>query len=128
MKSENKANQALLEKIAEMRSGIAWERGVRQYAIELVQGAEIPLTMGNLRRALLGGADDWKQYSYGGCALIYDCDIAQRLCSPSYLKRKRGGALPPSRKENWLDVQARALWQAEAMISRALHRMETVAA
>ena len=126
MKAENQKNQTLLEKIAAMRSGIAWDRGVRQYAIELVESAENPLTLENLRNALLNGAQDWKQYSEGGCSLIYDTDIAQRLCTPSDLKRKRGGALPPSKRETWLDVQARALWQAESMISRALHRMEHV--
>jgi len=128
MKAENKANQALLEKITEMRSGIAWQRGVRQYALELVESAETPLEPANLRETLLNGADDWKQYSQGGLALIYDCDIAQRLFTPSELKRKRGGALPPNSKEIWLDVQARALWQAEMLIGQILRRMEPVAA
>lgn len=127
MKAENQANQALLEKIAAMRSGIAWERGVRQYAIELVQGADVPLTLANLRNALLGGAD-WKQYSYGGCSLIYDAEIAERLCTPSDLKRKRGGALQPSKRESWLDVQARALWQAEMLVGQILRRMGEIAA
>ena len=106
----------------------AWKRGVRQYALELVESAETPLEPANLRETLLNGADDWKQYSQGGLALIYDCDIAQRLFTPSELKRKRGGALPPNSKESWLDVQARALWQAEMLIGQILRRMEPVAA
>jgi hypothetical protein len=59
------------------------------------------------------------QYSYGGCSLIYDCDIAERLCSPSELKRTRDGERSPNAKEEWLDVQARALYQAARLVMRA---------
>jgi len=128
MKAENKANQALLDTIAKIPATGAWQRGVNTYALELVEQAEVPLTLENLRETLLNGAADWGQYSYGGCSLIYDTDIAERLCSPSKLKRKRGGELQPSTRETWLDCQARALWQAEAMIKRALRQAELVAA
>ncbi len=124
MKAENKENQPLLENLRAMRSGAAWDRGVIQYARELVEGAEIPLTLATLRAALLNGAENWDQYSQGGCALIWNADIADRLCTPSELKRKRGGELQPSRRETWLDCQARALQQAESLIRRALRRME----
>ena len=33
-----------------------------------------------LEKILLNGAENWNQYSYGGCALIYDTDIAVTLC------------------------------------------------
>ena len=128
MKAENQSNQALLETIAKIPASGAWQRGVNTYALELVEQAETPLTSENLRETLLNGAADWGQYSYGGCSLIYDTDIAERLCSPSALKRKRGGELQPSTRETWLDCQARALWQAEAMIKRALRQAELVAA
>ena len=128
MKAENQSNQALLETIAKIPATGAWQRGVNLYALELVEQAEVPLTLENLRETLLNGAKDWGQYSYGGCALIYDTDIAERLCRPSELKRKRGGELQPSTRETWLDCQTRALWQAEAMIKRALRRAELVAA
>lgn len=103
----------------------AWERGVKLYACELLDNlAECverahrsnepsPLESREaVRAALLSGAEDWEQYSWGGCSLIYDGDITERLCSPSELKRKRGGALPPNAAEDWLDVQARALRRA----------------
>lgn len=70
------------------------------------------------RKALLNGADNWRQYSYGGCALIYDSDIAETLCSPSELKKVKGGDRQPNSRESWLDVQARALYQAERLIVR----------
>lgn len=128
MKAENQANQTLLERIANIPAIGAWQRGVNAYATELVEQAEVPLTLANLRETLLNGAKDWGQYSYGGCSLICDADIAERLCTPSELKRKRGGELQPSMRETWLDYQTRALWQAEAMIRRALKRAELVEA
>lgn len=105
-----------------MRSGIAWDRGVRAYALELVEEAETPLAKNSLREALLNGAENWGQYSQGGGSLIYDADIAARICSPSELKRKRGGELQPSRSETWLDCQARALRQAESLVKLAIER------
>ena len=103
----------------------AWGRGVKLYACELLgslaecvewahkNGEPSPLeSRETVRAALLNGAEDWSQYSCGGCSLIYNGDIAERLCSPSELKRKRGGELPPNAAEDWLDVQARALRRA----------------
>jgi hypothetical protein len=71
-----------------------------------------------LEKAMLNGADSWSQYSYGGCSLVYDGDIAERLCAPSEFKKKRGGELPPNAREQWLDVQARALNQACNRVTR----------
>ena len=92
----------------------AWGRAVKTYALELLDGMD-----GEYRAvALLNGADNWKAYSFGGCSLIYDAEIAERVCSPSELKRKRGGELAPNSMESWLDCQARALSQAAALIAR----------
>ena len=108
----------------------AWSRGVKSYAVELldelaenIQGGYIdPEDLDSpalLKKALLNGAADWQQYSDGGCSLIYDGDIAERLCTPSEYKRKRGGDLQPNSRETWLDVQARALHQAARWIINA---------
>lgn len=70
---------------------------------------------------MLNGARDWSEYSYGGCSLIYDGDIAERLCTPGELKRTRHGERRPNSREGWLDVQARALSQA---CSRVIHAYE----
>ena len=59
-----------------------------------------------------------QKYSYGGCSLIYDSQIAERLCTPSEFKKKDGGRLAPNSKESWLDVQTRALYQACVRITR----------
>ncbi len=86
----------------------AWDKGVEMYMEMITENVERPYT----EKKLLNGAASWKEYSYGGCALITDTDIAATLCSASELKRSRNGLRRPNRKETWLDVQARALYQA----------------
>lgn len=114
----------------------AWERGVTVYALELldelaenIDGGYIPADVLKdekaLRVAMLNGAEDWNKYSWGGCSLIYDCDIAERLCTPSEIKRTRGGELRPNSREEWLDVQARALRVACLIVCAAARRAVT---
>ena len=107
----------------------AWARGVQAYAVDLVEGLEDSADLSNevmLRKALLNGADNWAQYSEGGAALIYDADIAERLCSPSELKRCKGGERQPNARENWLGCQARALAQAAALVRRAYAKASAI--
>lgn len=109
----------------------AWSKGVTVYALELVEqlaeaaeggyiDAEDLTAPRMLRKALLNGADDWSAYSWGGSSLIYNSDIAERLCCPSELKRTRNGERRPNSREEWLDTQARALSQAEARVLRVM--------
>lgn len=101
------------------RDRSAWDRGVTQYAIEMLEGLEVEeLTARTVERTLLDGAPTWHDYSWGGCALIYDADIAERLCCPSELRRTRGGERRPNAAEEWLDTQARACFQACMRIKR----------
>jgi len=96
----------------------AWRRGVKAYALEMIEGADGELAnVTDLKKELLNGARTWKEYSEGGCALIYDADIAELLCSPSEYRRTRQGERAPSTGESWLEVQARALGQAATLIS-----------
>ena len=108
----------------------AWDKGKKAYALELLENLEDGINGGYidpadlespalLKKSLLNGAADWSQYSWGGCSLIHDGDIAERLCTPSEYKRKRGGDLQPNSRESWLDVQARALSQAANCIINA---------
>lgn len=98
----------------------AWDKAVTLYALDLLddvqEGADnmerLPLDGTELERWALNGASCWEQYSNGGCSLCYDADIAARVCTPSELKRKHGGTYEPNSRETWLDVQARALYQA----------------
>ena len=124
--------QQLLEAVAAVKPGrSAWTRGVQAYAVELVESLEDIADLANewmLQKALLNGAQSWAQYSEGGCALCYDVDIAERLCSPSEIKRTKWGMRAPNGRENWLEVQARALWQAHKVVERAWRKIERGAA
>ena len=72
----------------------------------------------------LNGAISWKEYSYSGNALIYDGDIAKRLCTPSELARvtHKDGSLSDraNSRETWLDCQARALFQAFQILLKVI--------
>lgn len=103
----------------------AWDKGVTVYAMELLEeyqeraqyeGREAA-NRKEFKEWLLNGADSWESYSYGGSSLIYDGDIAKRLCCPSEYKRSREGQRRPNSREEWLDVQARALYQAARRLS-----------
>ena len=98
----------------------AWDKAVTLYALDLLddvqEGADnmerLPLDGAELERWALNGASCWEQYSNGGCSICYYADIAARVCTPSELKRTDGGMNAPNSRETWLDVQARALYQA----------------
>lgn len=105
----------------------AWDKGVTAYAIDLLdqyqeraefEGREAA-SRKELEEWLLNGASTWSEYSWGGSALIYNDDIAKRLCNPSELKRTHNGERRPNNREDWLDVQARALAQAAKRLIRA---------
>ncbi len=100
----------------------AWSRGVKAYALELLDDLHGDVEYGSsdsLLADLLNGARDWDQYSWSGCSLIYNKDIAKRLCTPSELKKTRDGERYPNAREEWPDVQARALSQAWQLIRSA---------
>lgn len=136
--NENKEEETMKNTIETIKKEVeartersAWSKGVTAYALELVEGLEEAIKGGYfdpadleapklLERALLNGASDWSQYSWGGSALIYDGDIAERLCCPSELKKTRNGERRPNSREEWLDVQARALFQACNRVKRAV--------
>lgn len=97
----------------------AWDRAINTYALELLEEYEENYgrnACAPCETDLLNGAANWSQYSWGGSSLIYNEDIARRTCSPSELKKTRNGEKKPNSREEWLDVQARALFQAAQRI------------
>ena len=120
-----------MEELEDRKDRSAWDRGVTNYAYDLLEELKGEIESGyytdvktipELKKALLNGANDWSQYSWGGCALIYDYEIAERLCNPSELKKTRNGERKPNRNEEWLDVQAMALYQACNRITKTIRK------
>lgn len=126
---KNEFVEAIREELNRTTARSAWEHGVRRYEKDLISDlyqflytesiTAADLAPQTIESAMLNGASDWSEYSWGGCSLIYDGDIARRLCNPSELKRTREGQRQPNNHEQWLDVQARALYQAAQAIKRA---------
>ena len=125
------ALEQIRTEIQSRKNRSAWDKGVEEYAEELLDSIEEratyehkePQNATELKKWALNGASDWRAYSYGGCSLIYDRDIAKRLCNPTELKRTRNGARRPNNRETWLNVQARALTQAFARIQIAYEKL-----
>lgn len=121
---------AVTEKVEQTKPRSAWDRGVKAYAEDLLEELAEAVAGGWIdagdlcnrhlfERAMLNGASDWKQYSEGGCAFCYDGQIAKRLCAPWELRKTDNGRKDPNPRENWIDVQSRALYQAANLILSA---------
>jgi hypothetical protein len=118
----------------------AWKTGVALYALEIIKTIEeetdrryLILTDDNKLDNVHNGFtvlnnictrysfETWKAESWGGCYLIYNQDIAKRLCTPSeYKKAEKNEFIRANSREDWLDVQGRALYQASEMIKAAI--------
>lgn len=120
------------QKLETRKDRSAWDKGIAIYALELLDeikesidyNGKEPETLEELKRIALNGAENWDEYSWGGCSLIYNGDIAERLCTPSELKKTRNGERRPNNREEWLDVQARALRQAYSRIKWIFYMIE----
>lgn len=129
MNANETISAAIIAELNTRKDRSAWNKGVTEYATELAESLgnwdKQPESVAELREMLLNGADDWKAYSWGGSSLIYNQDIAERLCSPSELKRvtnKNGLRDYPNSREHWLDVQARALYQAANRVTEIANK------
>ncbi|WP_273446919.1 DUF4391 domain-containing protein [Thermophilibacter provencensis] len=58
------------------RDRSSWDRGVTRYALDMLADldGDAELAARTVERTLLDGAPTWHDYSWGGCALIYDAD------------------------------------------------------
>lgn len=123
-----KEMQKIRERLAATKPRTAWDKGVKKIAENLLDKYEEiaqyregsdpvpPLT----EKTVLNGANSWEQYCYGGCAMIYDREIAKTLCTPSELRRTDFGRKAPNSRESWMDVQVRAHVQAWVLIKRCM--------
>lgn len=116
----------VMAEIRKSKPRSAWGQGVKKYAIELLDevkvdyGGSFDLTSNNYKKMILCGAKNWKEFSWGASSLIYNEDIAKRLFNKSELVKTHNGRLRPNAREEWLDVQARALYQADGLIYEAI--------
>lgn len=128
MKTWNDLCECIDKDSQEQRS--CWRKGVYEIAVIIVdsiasaeeyEGRELPATWTETKEILLNGARDWRQYVEGGCALIYNGDIASTLLTPSEFKRWCNSPtdyVPGHVREEMtmLDLQVRAAYQAAAHI------------
>lgn len=122
----------LLKKLNTVKTRSAWDRGVLCYAQEIVdehgdgdiKTVDDVLNYRRDKHESLYSVAKWQ--SEGGCFEIYDEDIAARLCTPSEFKRAhyKDGSMKQmaNARENWLDVQTRAVFQAYNKIQAALRQ------
>lgn len=120
-----------IEKIEGLKFRSKWQKAVQEDASWLleeimnrhdnvVNDTMTFKSMEGFENVLRMGADTWKDFSEGGGALIYDKDIAEHYCTASELKKTHNGERRPNSRESWLDVQARAFWQAALLIKQNL--------
>ena len=133
MKATAKNIQAVVNEVEKVKTRSAWDKGVKAYASNILaqfegwrrfnesQGADAPELD---ERTALNGASDWRAWAYGGCGLVYDSFIAERLCTPSELRKLDGGARVPAGAATWCDIEARAARQAWRMIAEAVRKLE----
>lgn len=133
MKATAKNIQAIMEAIEARKERSAWNKGVQAYALEMLErfeewrrwneeNGESVLELDEV--TALNGASDWSAWAYGGCGLIYNAYIAERLCTPSELRKLDGGARVPAGADTWCDIEARAARQAWRMIAEVVRKME----
>ena len=113
--------KAIMDALEKEKARSAWSKGVIQYAFDILDNMEDGEVT---EKNLLNGTKDWKQYSYGGCALISDVDICHRLCASWEIKKTHDGERRPNKQETWRDTQTRALYQAYMLIMKIKREVE----
>ena len=133
MKATANNIQAVVNEVEKAKTRSAWRRGVKAYALEMLErfeewrrwneenGESVPELE---ERTALNGASDWSAWARGGCGLVYDAYIAERLCTPSELRKLDGGARVPAGADSWCNIEARAACQAWGLIAREVARLE----
>lgn len=119
----------------------AKNKAVREYALEILDRV---ITDGDderrehwsidkLRDLLLNGAFDyykpydeqahWKRYSEGGCSLIWNIEIAQRVCTDNQYKKLEDKINSGNDTHDWVMIQAGALYEAALLIYKKFNSL-----
>ena len=118
--------EELYKRVLNSKAGTYWNKSVKSYAIELLD----KLRDVNFQNAsneeihmlLLGGATNWSDYSYNYSELKTSEDIARRVTTKKVFESYDQGRKNPNKVENWFDVQANALAEAERLIFNCISR------
>lgn len=107
-----------------------WRRAIKEDALDIIDSMQealnindtdtLPESVQELKAIALNGAEDWKQYSWGGCALVYNDTIKAHYLTDSEIRRHRGEIFEGM---HLLDLQAWALLQAWQMVLDAFRRI-----
>lgn len=108
MKYENIYNIIILE-FKKQRCTSKSDRAKLDYINDLLESLEDmelikdlkDYTKDQFEELLLNGANNWLHYSFSGCSLCYNYDIAERILTPSQQKR--------SHSSDWLLTQQACL-------------------
>ena len=132
MKATANNIQAVANIIASTKTRSAWSKGVKAYALEMLErfeewrewndanGESVPELD---EVTALNGAHNWVMWAYGGCGLVYDHAIAERLCTRSELRKLNEGHRVPAGADTWCDIEARAARQAWRMSAEAVRKL-----
>lgn len=109
-----------------------WERAVQSDAVELLENVinddykpKEVTSFAELKKLMLRGAENWNRYCTGGFGLISNEEIAEHYATKSEVRRDKCGELKnPNSREDWMKLQARALFQAEHLIECAYMELE----
>ena len=111
-----------------------WDRAVHSDALELLERVlddnykpKEVASFAELKKLMLRGAENWKRFCTGGFGLISNEEIAEHYATPSEIKSRRhsdGELGNPNSREDWMDLQARGLFQAEELIKSAFYDLE----
>ena len=122
MKTANNILAAVATRIDnEVNARSAWNKAVKADALDLIANVlegfspEDYETVEQLRACMLNGANDWSAFSWGGCALVYNEDIRAHYLTLSEQRKYKGDTICG---QHLLDIQARALYQAAALVLR----------
>jgi hypothetical protein len=125
MQATDKNISTLKNTINAKKQRSAWGKGVQYYTNLLLDNFQEWINLGGAKpinideETALNGAQDWSSWAYGGCGLVCNYAICDTLCTESEKKITKNGLRKPNARENWLDVEARAVRQAWAMIENA---------
>lgn len=140
MKTVTTLINSMVISLYEKKARSAWAAGVRYYASamlerlqdeayerevanDIVDFTEASVNVASMHDIILNGASDFEQASYGGSWFICDEEIAIRLCNMTELWKTDFGRKAPNKNETWLDVQARALYQAWRLVRDCYYKV-----